>query len=301
MRWRRWQRGLFENLATALMRGAERLLPPWALAALLWPSSAITALAWLTYRMGHLPLLRRLQGRPSLLALWVQRTRMEMVRPIGYWRDRLVKPRWKERCRIEGLGPPAGKPMVLVMLHYGPIYLLMSILRAHGHPASVLVNLQRLKSVPAGRQRINRLEDEGNGFGAVPRLISSWDILEARDHLRSGGLLIVAADGREGRRIRVQAGEFTASLGHGFLRLAQAAGAEVRSCVIRADGGLSCTCRVGPPLPPGMVEQRDRHEEACARLLGEVLEEVGKAPGQCRHLLLQTLEGAAEKKARSAT
>lgn len=281
-----------EAAATVLLRGVERVLPPRVLHAMLWPAAALAAAGRLV-RPGRRRAFRRLPWPTTFRGLWRDRTRLEEVRLMGFWRDRFRSPGWRTRCRVEGLErlPPA-RPAILATLHYASLDVLVSVLRAHGCRACVMVRDRYLGKRPRFRARLDRLEDEANGLLGVPRLIPATALWNAHDHLRSGGLLVLAVDGRAGPRAVVRSGALEATLGRGVLRLARIADADVFPCLAHAGAGLSCTVRVGAALPRELVEKRERHAEAYSTLLAALLDGVREAPGQCRSALLTALGGA---------
>jgi len=281
-------KGVGDAAVATFARVTERVLPPAVLYALLWPVAAIMAVAGHPFRRRR----RRSRELPwpvSVRERWRDRIWFELTLLTFHWRDRLGAPRWRSRCRIEGLEHLHGQPVVLVTVHVGPILLLPALLRMRGYPVCALGAPESIATRPPIRARIDAREDAASGLGHVPRFISTDSLWEVNRHLKTGGILIVAADGATGKRTTVDADGLRLSLGRGTLRTAQIAGADVVPCVIRAGPGLSSIVHIGAPLPEELVTDRARHEEAYSTLLSSLLREVRKAPGQCRSLFWRAL------------
>jgi len=287
-------KNLWEWTCAIVLRTAERVLPPGVLYVLLWPGTVAIAVGALLWRL-RFRKLARLPWRTGFFGLVRDRVHLHSSRALYFWRDRLGTPRWRARCRFEGLDHiDRDRPAMLVSLHFGPPRMLLNLLRSAGVRAAVLVPDWTPNPRYTLRTRLDALEDAAWGLADVPRMVTTGELWEARDHLRSGDALLIFPDGGEGRRVTVRAGALHATLGRGVLRLAQVTDAAVYPCMIRADAGLRCLVRVGAPLDPELVADRSRCEEAYTVLVERLLACVREAPGQCSGMLVKALEPAAE-------
>ncbi len=282
------------------MRSLERSLPVGALWTVWWPVAAIRA-AWellagarAVRQFDRMPeSLRPHAGRFGCAArLWRERTNMILAQLLYLWPDRLSGGRWKDRCRCGGLDQveqnhALGRPIILATLHFGPTVLLGHWLRARGMPAAGLRD-----NLSAARPLYWRYVD---GLSAVPgrsdgrSVFDRTELRSVHEHLRAGRILVITAEGRHHRHIRVQREGLAFDMASGLFRLAAATGAIVIPCLIAAGPRMSVTMHLGEPVPGELVTNADLHHAGCDHLLSELLPVVARHLGQCHSVLIDHL------------
>jgi lauroyl/myristoyl acyltransferase len=268
--------------ACRCMRSLERLLPVGALWIVCWPMAAIRAACRL---MVGAPTIRQfdrvptsLRARPDRFGwvahLWREQTRMSLAQLMYLWPDRLSGGRWKNRCRCVGLerverDHALGRPIILATLHFGPSVLLVHWLRAQGMPAAGLRD-SRVKARPVYWRYIDR-KSAVPGRSDGPSVFDRTELRSAHDHLLAGRILLMTAEGRYHRHIRVHREGLAFDVASGPLRLAAATGAIVIPCLIAAGPRMSFTIHLGEPVPADLVIDADLHRAGCDHFLGELL------------------------------
>jgi hypothetical protein len=157
-----------ERIILVPLRLMERIIPPLLLGRLLWPMAALWSLWELFHSRPTFRLFRRLPPalRPAWRSclwptrVWRRRCWLNLSKLLSVWPDRLQEPRWRNRCRVNGIERfeklySAGRPVVLASLHFGPVYVLYLWLRARGLPAAALVG-RNLQGPLTYRRRLGR-------------------------------------------------------------------------------------------------------------------------------------------------
>jgi hypothetical protein len=142
-------------LRLRIIRLLERKLSVQNLYRLLLPFAFVRAListAFKNYRP-CVPLPERLEAAWSLRLNRRLRMNGYLNNTVDYFPDRLAEPKWRERCRINGLehiqlARQSGRAIVLVFFHFGAFGLIRVWLRSVGIPAAGFV----------GRRSTNRLK-----------------------------------------------------------------------------------------------------------------------------------------------
>ena len=216
---------------------------------------------------------------------------MSLVQLMYLWPDRLSGVRWKDRCRCVGLerverNRELGRPIILATLHFGPSVLIVHWLR-RGMPAAGLRD-QRVAvrtRLLAIYRRAQRVPGRSDGTSVFDRT----ELRAVRDHLLAGRILVMTAEGRYHRHIRVHREGLAFDVATGPLRLAAATGAIVIPCLIAAGPRMSFTIHFGEPLPADLVIDADLHRAGCDHLLRELLPVVGRHLGQSHSVLIEHL------------
>ena len=290
-------------LACRCARALERVFPVRIIWVLCWPAAAFLAVWQLTFagptfrQLDRLPAaLRPRMSRPSWVAyLWQERTRINLARLMCLWPDRLSKERWADRCHRVGLHAlenqhAQGRPVVLALLHFGPVILIGHWLRALGLPVA---GLRRRSTAERSLfwKYIDRLSAPG-GRRDVPIVFDLTDLRRALEHLQAGGILAAAVEGRHTRHVRLSGEGFAFDMAPGVFRLAAASGAVVMPCLITAGPRMSFTVHLGEPVPEELVIDENRHPAACDNLLREFLAVISRYPGQSHPVLIANFQPA---------
>ncbi len=287
------------------IRTLERVLPFRAIWILYWPVAAVQAACQLAFttptirQFDRLPAaLRPRLSRPSWAAyLWRERTRVNLARLMFLWPDRFCQEPWTDHCRCVGmerleLERARGRPVVLALLHFGPVVLFCHWLRARGLPAAALRDAPSAKR-PLYRIFIDRLNGPG-AYSDGPVVFHHSELRRALELLRAGQIVLIAAEGRFARHLRLSGEGFTFDMATGPLRIAAATGALVIPSLITAGPRMSFTVHLGEPVPDALVVDARRHRAACAHLLREFLAVVRRHPGQSHRMLIDHLDPATD-------
>jgi lauroyl/myristoyl acyltransferase len=192
--------------------------------------------------------------------------------------DRLVLPRWRERCRIEGeanllAARAGGRPVILATLHYGGMLLLRYWLRVLGHPAAMLVREQL-----AQRSPLKQRKDALSATDAGPVVVSGQSPRDALRYLREGGLLTVMLDHTEGRQIDAPLPGGRWRISTTALRLAAAAKAVVLPALVVETAPWRFVIHVGRPVPGEWLADARQFPAAAGHLWNEFLPVLRAAP-----------------------
>ena len=199
---------IFIRFGAATIRLVERHCPIFFIYVILWPAAALAACG-LNPKWNVGATIRDLRRLPEALrssvpgwrwywVVWSGRVALCMTHSLRFIPDRLRDARWQARCRIEGLDRPndalaAGRPVILVTLHYGNLTELYHWLRARGMCVAFLAD-RELAQVPKYRAVLNSMADRVNGLDGVPRFFPTDQLWEARDFLSSPGRLLGRRD-----------------------------------------------------------------------------------------------------------
>lgn len=211
-----------------LLRRAEAFLPPLVLRGLLLPLMVPLALRDLRWRSKMMAGWHSLQVHPPGLAPWFREClRFHLVRVLNFWPDRLASDRWLSRVEFPGLEAirrlqAAGKPVVIVCLHHGPIHVLRYLLRAGGVACAMVVLESR-----AERLAVRQWKDSLSPPPDVPNVFCRDELKAMQRFVQSGGCLLVAADYGRGKTCEVPFGPALITVASGAFRLAASTGATV--------------------------------------------------------------------------
>ncbi|MCG3181862.1 MAG: hypothetical protein BIFFINMI_04297 [Phycisphaerae bacterium] len=298
------------RIVVATLRLAERCLPPALFRGLLCAAAAPLALAdllGLNRRSPTPALLLRLPGgvRPRGGRLrrcgrfFIKRLAMRMSHFMRFIPERLGRPRWRARCRIEGLDRleairATGRPIVLATLHFGGMAEIFHVLRARGLPAAFLLAWNPRRQLPF-RVRLDDLADRVSGLEGLPhvfelaRLRKAHDFLAGRSDAAGGRILLIAVEGAGEDDPVVPGPGCSIRLRSGFLRLARMTGAAVLPCLLTVTGPLRAVIRIGTPVPDQLVASRALHRQACERVVEQWTPWIAADPEQCSPLLVASL------------
>ncbi len=280
------------------LRTLELFLPGRCLRFLFWLAAALVA-GWELAAMKRvsrafdwLPVsLRPALTRPAWRwRLWRRRTQLQLTKSLALWPDRLQTARWQSPCQYTGIEQleracARGRPVILAVLHFGPLRVLHYCLRARGLPVAAVV-ADRLDHRSGFRAYLNSLSDHASGLAGVPHSLDYSEISRVWAFLRPQRLLLIAVDSDRGRQVRVQGEDFSFRMATGAIRLAARAKAIVVPCLIRATRPLGVQIHFGNPVPDAWVADKCRHASACSHLLHEFLPVLHAEPEQCSPELL---------------
>ena len=254
-----------------MLRGLERVLPAPVYCGLLYPVAWVRALIHRGIK-GRPPIAwpTGLGGMPTGKALALPRLPVYLNRTFEFLPDRLAEPKWRRYCRFIGLEPvkrlvDAGRPVILVFAHFGPIGLLRSWLRASGVPVAIFT-----AGEAHTRQVIKRRKDRWALFPEVPMTFYQDQLAEAILHLEHGGVLAIALDSDNGRQMRLPVGDgWMCQLATGPFRLARRHGAVLVPCAIYNERPWHVAVEFGAPVGADVLAAGDA--QAGADLLSKLL------------------------------
>jgi len=270
------------------MRFAGVVVPLPLLAALLWPLALVRALVDAALRPDRNP--------PTSLPPSVPRRRLS---PVGVqartaawlntasliWADRFTSRRWKGRIDVvalEAMRPLLREgPVIAVTVHFGGIFVLPTLLRAHGIPTASVVG-QTLWPVRWWRRKRAEL----TRIGDAPLHLESGDVRGVMQFLVPGRCLVVAADYPFGDQAvtTFDSSPFRASTPP--LKLARLTNAAVVPVLVHADGVWRYSLHVGERVPDELI-RAGRMEEAVAHIARELLPIAAVRPEQALPLLVK--------------
>jgi lauroyl/myristoyl acyltransferase len=207
---------------------------------------------------------------------------------IQYFQERLVEPKWRERCRIIGLdrlqqARESGHPVVLAFCHFGPFFLLRIWLRAAGIPAII---------VAGGKSESrSRLMQRLAGFALlaeVPTVFHLDQLRDATGFLAAGNPLLIAIDDPAGKQMELPFCEgWSFRFATGAVRLAIRHQAELIPCSIIDEGRWHFRIELGSPVPREFLTAGSDWSRAGKHLLDEMIPHLQAHPEQCgRNLII---------------
>ncbi len=219
------------------LRVAECILPLWCLRVLLWPGTAVMACWELACvrptirQFDRLPPSLRppLARRAWIWRIWQRRTEVILAKLLCFWPDRLGEPRWQKHCRCTGMEQfeetwARGRPVVLAVLHFGPLAVLRFWMRARGLPIAALLR-RKSKDRPLHQRYLDRICDHVGGVPGLRHVFGRDELREVSQFLQSRRLLIVAVDGNAvdgnaAKHVLAEGDDFHLRMATGALRLA---------------------------------------------------------------------------------
>ncbi len=204
------------------------------------------------------------------------------------WADRFNRPPWSERIettdldRLRELG--AHRPVIIVTLHFGGIFVLPSILRANGIPTAAVVG-DKLWPVRWWRERRAELTQ----IERLPAHLRSGDARAVIRYLQPGRCLLVALDYPLGDQIATRFDGSLVHLSTPALRLARIAHAVVLPMLVRVDGPWRYHVVIAQPVPDAVLATKD-DAAALAHVVGELMPVAAARPEQALPLLVRAFQ-----------
>ncbi len=282
------------QLIVFIIRGLERLLP-------------VRALYWTLKPFVFAQRAERLavpgyfeQTRPSGKTPRVK-PRAALNYVIGYLEDRLTAGKWQRCCQMSGLeglqkARDEGRPVVLAMVHFGPVFLLPCWLRSAG------IRLITLRNGKAeSRIRLKRMKDRLSPFPEIPTVLYLDQLRELVGVLSAGNALLIAIDQPNGKLVDVPLDNgWTFRMATGAIRLASRYGAELIPCSIIEEGNWRFRIEVGQPVPTEYLAGEPDMVRAGKHLLTQMFPQIQPHLAQCRPVFFQCFhhEGTLENSRR---
>jgi lauroyl/myristoyl acyltransferase len=284
-----WQIQKFRMGIFAFSRILERIFPPLLLRRVLLPVAALMAWRdiskWTEVSFDHLP-----AGWPAVSqtygARFKRRVRYHLSRVICNWPDRLSQPHWRRRFEIQGSfleeAQKAGRPVILLSAHFGPLHLGGYYLRALGLPVATYVG-----DANSAKSITRRTKDRLSHFPAMRHIFSAEDgTREVCRFLSKGNMLRMAFDLNLGKTLPVPLGLGYFSFCTGPLRLAAATGSTVIPYVIAERAPWDFVLHLGEPVPAELLAGVPDLDQAAAHVLGECCRFFRQWPDQTHDDLL---------------
>lgn len=214
-----------------------------------------------------------------------------MNNTLSFLPERLAAPEWRERCSFSGLEEllevqRRGQPVILVVAHFGPYYLLRFWLQAAGVRAATMVAGQANK-----RSYLNQLKDRAALFPEIPTVFYSHQLREVAKFLAAGNALVIAVDNNSGNQIQVPvAADFNFRMATGALRLAVRHRARLFSCNIIDQGRWRFRVELGDPVPEAFLSDPPDFISAGKHLLAGMLPCFRAYPEQCPQIVLDSFQ-----------
>jgi lauroyl/myristoyl acyltransferase len=269
-------------------RGAERVLPPMALWALLWPLNEALALRQALLTRERVPAARLPlppdAERPGLLLRWRHFSRGQRHWWLLSWIDRLAAPKWQRRLNIQGAdkltAALAERPVIVCSLHTTSVGTIAAWLRSLGIPAAHVPMDMAWFSNPARLRK--RALAEKMGMAITLRPDQPRAMVE---FLKPGKMLVLPADHTGGRVINVPWRDASVTVATGLFRIARSTGAAVAPMLIFETGRWRYEMTVFDPVPQDVIEAGDNH--AAARyVVDRLMPMVAERPDQAMAVLV---------------
>src|SRR5262249_53756985 len=142
---------------------------------------------------------------------------------------------------------------------------------------------------PLYRRYLDRVCDRAGGCSGVPHVFDLSQLRELLRFLRPGNFLFVTVEGRHGRHVLLRQDAVDFAITTGVLRWAAKTNAVFVPCLIAAEPHLGFTVHAGDAVPPQLVTDKSRHQEACEYLLRSFLPLLHSRPEQCSWELLWSI------------
>lgn len=174
-----------------------------------------------------------------------------LSRALEFFPERLGQSKWQHRFEITGLhhielARQAGRPVVLVCLHFGTYKLMPFVLRALGIPVVAM-----LSGNSRQRSRVKRMKDRLSPFPNLPTVLYRGDQLrQLVEMLTQGCVLLLAADRPRGKQISITLDDdWSFNMATGAIRLASYHDAELVPCSMIDEGRWHFHLRIAKPVP----------------------------------------------------
>jgi lauroyl/myristoyl acyltransferase len=270
-------------MSCAILRSLEQRLPTQTLYRLLWSYNVARATFNELFKIpkSSRALPAWLQTSQSLRSRIRRRTEKYMNSFLEFFSDRLAEPRWRERCRLEGLehlqaAHLAGRPVILAFFHFGPFNLSNRWLLALGFPAVAFSGGHSSR-----RSRLTRFLDRLSPFPDLPVFIYPDQLRLVPEFLTAGKFLFMAVDSPVGKQVTVPFGAgWTFSMTAGAARLAGRHGADLILCTITSEGGWRFRMKCSRPVPGAQLKQEADWQRASNFLMEQALVDFKACPEQ---------------------
>jgi lauroyl/myristoyl acyltransferase len=215
---------------------------------------------------------------------------------LSFLPDQLVRPEWCSRCRFTGLEAlqeyqRQGRPVVLAVCHFGPVYLLHLWLQAAGLPAATLVGGRASE-----RAYLKRLKDTTTLFPDIPTVFYTHQMREVTRFLAAGNVLVIALDNMSGRLVEVPAAPgWNFQMTTGAVRLAARHRAGLFPCQIIDEGNWHFRVEFGRPVPDEYLTEEPDLMAAGRHLVAEWLPRFRSHPHQCTPMVFDSFKPAMAK------
>jgi len=202
--------------------------------------------------------------------------------------ERLTGPGWFNRCSFFGLDEllevqRRGRSAIIVILHFGPAYLLRFWLRAAGIRAATLVAGEANE-----RSYMHRLRDRVTLFPGIPTVFYPLQFRKVLEFLASGNVLVIAADCDTPNCIEVPIdAHHSFRMAAGAIRLAAERGARLFPCTITDEGQWRFRVEIGRPVPENLVSGTPDFTSVGKHLLDEMLPCLRAHPEQCTRMIFE--------------
>jgi lauroyl/myristoyl acyltransferase len=174
-------------------------------------------------------------------------------------------------------------PVMLVSLHFGGIFALPALLRAHGIPTASVVG-GKLWPIRWWRRRRAQLTQ----ISGLPTHFQAGDAWSIRHFMVPGRCVLVALDYPMGEQVSVPYGGVSLELSTPPFRLARLTGAAVVPVIVRADGAWRFKVHVCRPVPDAVIAAGD-YAAAAAHVANELLPMAEDRPEQAMPLLVASI------------
>ena len=282
---------VFSCIRFYAIRSCERMFPPPTLYRLLVPVAALRAV--FKKRREALPLPAVIGTGSVVPGTNKSWQNYYMNRTLGFFPKRLAAAEWLNRCSFSGLDrlrevQQSGRPAVIVVCHFGPVYLLRLWLQAAGIRAATLV------TGPTGkRAHLDRLKDRETLFPDFPRVFYPHHLRAVKKFLAAGNVLIIAVDKNSGNQVAVPVDDhFNFHMATGALRLAAHSAAVLFPCNIFDAGCWRFQVQLGCPVPEAFLSESRDFVPAGKHLLAGLLPGFRAHPEQCSPMVFDSFRPA---------
>jgi Bacterial lipid A biosynthesis acyltransferase len=204
---------------------------------------------------------------------------------VDFFPDRLAEPKWRERCRINGLehlhlARQNGRPIVLAFVHFGPFELIRAWLRSVGIPVAALF-AGRFEN----RSPVRRYLDKYFPDSAIPTVFSPDRLREMLAFLAAGHPLCIAVDNGNSGDKKIETPfcpGWNFRMNTGAVRLAIRQQAVLVPVTIIDEGGWRFRLELGRPVPAEFLANEAGWLRAGKFLLEEMMPHWLAHPEQCK-------------------
>jgi lauroyl/myristoyl acyltransferase len=282
---------VLRRVAFATIRGVGNVLPVPVILALMSVPAFVRALADAVRNPQRNPPRSLPPTRPPSrlsIAAIRQRTRSWLNTASMLWADRFVSARWSDRIDVKSLAQLLPvletRPVVAITVHYGGIFVLPTLLRAHGVPtASVVANA--LWPIRWWRRRRAELTQ----IDGLPLHFLSGDARAIVRYMRPGRVIVVAADYPMGDQVATTHDGARVLLSPSSLKLARVTNAAVVPMLVSSDGAWRFRLHVGEHVRDDVITA-ERYEEAIAHIARQLLPIAAADPEQALPLLVRAFQ-----------